>query len=190
MTGLWIIICLHQITFQAMFMTKNIMLRKKLGRPIRGNSLQVNLSILFFMGYIGLALCFSLYAAPAGTIGAQGALITVIPAFILLGTNLVISAAALIHLKDSWRVGIIKQQKNDLVTTGIYGYSRNPYFVSYIIMFLGYAVLLQNLILLGLTIAGWIAVHGMIIKEEQYLSRVHGKAYQEYRDRVPRYLFF
>lgn len=190
MNRLWIIICLHQALFQVMFLCKNILLKKKLGRAIRGSSPQVNVAIVFFILFIGLAIFFSLKPFPAGTIGNPGDNLATFAAFALLATNLFLSAASLMHLKDSWRVGVIEEQKTVLVTTGVYRYSRNPYFVSYLLMFLGYAVLLQNIILTGLTIVGWIFVHAMIIKEESYLAGVHGDAYKVYCRRVSRYLFF
>ena len=68
--------------------------------------------------------------------------------FLLL--NLVVSGASLTNLKDSWRVGVLEDQKTGLVTTGICRFTRNPYVVSYILISAAYTVLLQNLILFGL----------------------------------------
>ena len=106
----------------------------------------------------------------------------------LLFLNLVISGASLMNLKDSWRVGVLEDQKTELVTTGIYRFTRNPYFVSFFLMFAAYTVLLQNLILFGLSISGFLFVHKMIMKEERYLYSVHGDAYVQYKAKVPRYM--
>jgi len=92
------------------------------------------------------------------------------------------------NLKDSWRVGVLEDQKTELVTTGIYRFTRNPYFVSYFLMFAAYTVLLQNFILFGLSILGFLFVPKMIMKEEKYLYSVHGDAYVEYKTKVPRYV--
>ncbi|MCP4370343.1 MAG: isoprenylcysteine carboxylmethyltransferase family protein [Deltaproteobacteria bacterium] len=91
-------------------------------------------------------------------------------------------------MKDSWRVGVLEDQKTELVTTGIYRFTRNPYFVSYFLMFAAYTVLLQNLILFGLSILGFLIVHKMIMKEEKYLYSVHGDTYEQYKTKVPRYM--
>ncbi len=106
----------------------------------------------------------------------------------LLFINLVVLGASLINLKDSWRIGILENQKTKLVTRGIYQFTRNPYFVSYFLMFASYTILLQNLLLFGLSILGFLFVHRMIIKEEKYLYSVHGDAYVKYRTKVPRYI--
>ena len=94
----------------------------------------------------------------------------------------------MIHLKDSWRVGVLEEQKTELITTGIYRFTRNPYFVSYLLTLVAYTVLLQNVILLGLSIVGFGCVHRMVMKEEAYLYSVHGDAYLQYKMKVPRYI--
>ncbi|MCP5372146.1 MAG: hypothetical protein H6907_10485 [Hyphomicrobiales bacterium] len=76
------------------------------------------------------------------------------------------------------------------MTSGVYGLSRNPYFAAYLLMFLGFAVLLQNALLLAALAVAFILTHRMVLKEEAYLASVHGAAYADYRRRVPRYLFF
>ena len=92
------------------------------------------------------------------------------------------------NLQDSWRVCVLENQKTELITSGIYRFTRNPYFVSYLLMFAAYTVLLQNLILFGLSIVGFLFVHKMIMKEEEYLYSVHADAYVQYKMKVPRYI--
>ncbi len=106
-----------------------------------------------------------------------------------MALSLLIAAASLFHLGDSWRVGVLEEQKTQLVTTGIYAHSRNPYFVSYIIMFAAYTILAQSAILLAMLLASVALIHAMIKKEEQYLLASHGQAYEEYMQNVGRYLF-
>lgn len=108
----------------------------------------------------------------------------------LLILNLTISVFSLIHLRDSWRVGVIEKQQTELITTGIYSLTRNPYFLSYNIMFVSYALLLQNTILVILTIIGFLLVHWMILKEESYLRKIHRDQYDDYCSEVSRYILF
>jgi hypothetical protein len=71
---------------------------------------------------------------------------------------------------------------------GIYRFSRNPYFLSYLIMFVAYTVLLRSIILLILSLVGFAVIHAMVLKEERHLTSLHGDTYRTYRKRVPRYL--
>ncbi|MBC8377461.1 MAG: isoprenylcysteine carboxylmethyltransferase family protein, partial [FCB group bacterium] len=109
---------------------------------------------------------------------------------LLLIINLVISLFSLLHMRDSWRVGVIDEQQTELITSGIYSITRNPYFVSYNIMFVAYALLLQSFILMVLTIVGISLVHWMVRKEERYLQEIHGSRYMKYCSEVSRYLLF
>jgi protein-S-isoprenylcysteine O-methyltransferase Ste14 len=85
-------------------------------------------------------------------------------------------------------VGVIEEQQTALVESGIYRYSRNPYFLAYLLMFAAYTVLLQSALLLGLSAIGFILVHAMVLREEKHLAMLHPQAYREYCQRVPRYL--
>ena len=190
MPKIWIIILVHQFIFQGMFAMKNIILRKQTGKPICGKNIEATISIAFFVFFIAAAMGLSLLKQPYGEIQLLNNLIAMTLVSSLLFLNLVVSGASLIHLKDSWRVGVLENQKTELVTTGIYRFTRNPYFVSYFLMFAAYTVLLQNIVLFGLSIVGFLFVHKMILKEEQYLYSVHGAAYAQYKTKVPRYLIF
>jgi len=183
-----LVILMHQLLFQGMFFAKNIALQRKLGRPVRGNNPEASLAIGFFVIFIAL----SLLLAQTGSEWAKFALLSdrtaLTLALLLLGVNLLVAAASLHGLGDSWRVGVIEEQQTALVATGIYRYSRNPYFLAYLLMFLAYTVLLQSALLLGLSAIGFMLIHAMVRREEQYLARLHSQAYRGYCQRVPRYL--
>ncbi len=184
----WLIIVIHQLVFQGMFVAKNIILRRKTGNRIRGNNREAITAVVYFAFFISAAMTFSLLDRPFGEIQFIKSFTAMITGLALLLMNLVISGVSLVSLKDSWRVGVIEDQKTELITSGIYRFTRNPYFASYILMFAAYTVILQNLMLLGLSVLGFFFVHTMILKEEKYLYTVHGDAYLQYKKKVPRYL--
>ena len=183
----FLIIVVHQIIFQGMFVIKNIILRKKTGKQIRGKNLEATLSIIYFALFIVISAAISFFDISFGELKILNPHLSLIVALGILAVNLIISVLSLMHLKDSWRVGVIESQKTDLITSGIYRFSRNPYFLSYFLMFAAYTVLLQNLLLLGLSFVGFFMVHSMILKEEKYLTSLHGDEYLTYKSKVSRY---
>lgn len=76
-----------------------------------------------------------------------------------------------------------------LVTSGIYGYTRNPMYLGLAAALLGWAVWLSNVAAL-VGVVGFMAyVHRFqILPEERALAARFGQAYEEYRRSVPRWL--
>ena len=182
------IILLHQLLFQGMFFAKNLLLRLKLGKPIRGNNREASLAVAFFVLFILIALYLAWTGSALGVLGILPDTASTGLCLLLIGLNMVVAALSLKDLGDSWRVGVIQEQQTELIDSGIYSVTRNPYFLAYLLMFAAYTVLLQNLILLALSFIGFFMVHAMILKEEAYLESVHGQAYLDYKYRVSRYL--
>ena len=182
----WLLL-LHQLLFQGMFFTKNVLLRRRLGQPIRGFNPEANLSIVFFVIFIGVALWLSLGQDPSQTTGLADGGVQIIASLFMLA-SLGISAASLKDLGDSWRVGVIEEQETELIERGVYRFSRNPYFLAYLLMFAGYTTLLKSPLLLILSLIGFGMIHNMILREERYLAKIHAVNYERYRHRVPRYL--
>lgn len=152
------------------------------------NNYESAIAFVFFILFIGVAIWISLLHQPSGKIQLLSNTSAIIIGIGLLILNLAIAGASLINIKDSWRVGVIEDQKTELITTGIYQFTRNPYFVSYLIMLIAYTIILQNWILLILSIFGFFVIARMIKKEEKYLYSIHGDVYLQYKTRVPRYL--
>ena len=186
--GPFFIILIHQLLFQGMFFVKNMALKRKLGVTIRGRNREANFSILFFGFFIFIALLLAFFDAPFGSIQLVEKRTAMAFSLLLIVANLFLGTSSLISLKDSWRVGVLDDQKTSLIESGVYRFSRNPYFVSYLIMFAAYTILLQNIILLAMSLAGFAMIHAMVLKEEKHLSVQHGDYYTRYKERVPRYL--
>ena len=91
-------------------------------------------------------------------------------------------------MKDSWRAGIPDKDKTELVTTGIYRFSRNPAFLGFDLMYVGVLLLYGNLLTLGFSAFAIVMLHLQILQEERYLVNTFGAQYQEYCRHVFRYM--
>ena len=91
-------------------------------------------------------------------------------------------------MKDSWRAGIPDKEKTELVTTGIYRYSRNPAFLGFDLMYVGVLLLYGNLLTFGFSVFAMVMLHLQILQEERYLVATFGAPYQAYCRHVFRYL--
>ena len=91
-------------------------------------------------------------------------------------------------MKDSWRAGIPDKDKTELVTTGIYRFSRNPAFLGFDLMYVGVLLLYGNLLTLSFSAFAIVMLHLQILQEERYLVNTFGAPYQEYCRHVFRYL--
>jgi protein-S-isoprenylcysteine O-methyltransferase Ste14 len=181
-------IIVHQLIFQGMFFTKNVYLKKKSGLSIRGTNNEANIATVFIM----LFICVSLYLSVTGNVLLSFSMVSSRWAhfigYAIMGASIGVAVASLCGLGDSWRVGVIEEQQTNLVQCGIYRFTRNPYFVSYIMIFFAYTIFLQNLLLLLLTFVGCRLIDSMVRKEEAYLETLHGEEYSQYKQDVPRYL--
>ncbi len=109
---------------------------------------------------------------------------------VFVSAGFILGILALITLKNSWRVGIKYNQKTELITTGIYRISRNPYFLSYDVLIFGYILIFTSPILIILYLILVVVFHKMILEEEKYLQSVHGSGYEDYKSKVNRYFMF
>ena len=91
-------------------------------------------------------------------------------------------------MKDSWRAGIPDKDKTELVTSGLYRYSRNPAFLGFDLMYVGVLLLYGNLLTLGFSVFAIFMLHLQILQEERYLEGAFGAAYAAYKKQVFRYL--
>ena len=91
-------------------------------------------------------------------------------------------------MKDSWRAGIPDKDKTELVTTGIYRFSRTPAFLGFDLMYVGVLLLYGNLLTLSFSAFAIVMLHLQILQEERYLVNTFGAPYQEYCRHVSRYL--
>lgn len=93
---------------------------------------------------------------------------------------------AQINMKESWRIGIDKEVKTDLITSGLFNYSRNPIFFGIILSLIGLFLVTFDFISLLFLILGYVLIQIQIRLEEEFLEQIHGNLYIEYKNRVRR----
>ena len=100
----------------------------------------------------------------------------------------IIFLASVLCMKDSWRAGIPDKDRTELVTSGIYRYSRNPAFLGFDFMYIGVFMMYFNILTIVSSAFAIIMLHLQILQEERYLTENYGESYNEYRKHVFRYL--
>lgn len=106
---------------------------------------------------------------------------------VLMFGGLALLVTAQLDLGASWRIGIEEGARPGLVTGGLYRFCRNPIYVAFAIVMLGYAMLLPTLLSLIMLIATYVGFRQQTLREEQYLMRAYGEAYRDYTSRVGRF---
>lgn len=100
-----------------------------------------------------------------------------------IGLNVLIIGWAILTLGR-----IDSRDPDQLVTSGPYGFSRNPMYVAWTGLYVGLAVLFRSFWVLSLAPFVAIAVHITVRREEAELARSFGESYRSYQGTVPRYL--
>ena len=96
---------------------------------------------------------------------------------------------SVVQMKDNWRAGVQREEKTNLVTTGIYSISRNPAFLGFDLMYIGILFSFFNGYLCFATSFALVLFHLQIVNvEEEFLLEAFGQEYLEYKKKVCRYL--
>ncbi len=100
----------------------------------------------------------------------------------------IIFLISVITMKNSWRVGISKNDKTKLITNGIYKISRNPAFLGFDLMYIGIALLYSNPFTIIFSLFAITMLHLQILEEEKYLEKSFKNEYISYKNKINRYL--
>lgn len=89
---------------------------------------------------------------------------------------------------NAWRIGINRQEKNQLVTAGPYRWIRHPIYAFQTMMLLGAVLLLPTICSVAIIFLHLFFVLIKAKDEEAYLLTVHGEAYREFMAKTGRLL--
>ena len=91
------------------------------------------------------------------------------------------------NFNKSLRFGMDSKNLGMLITTGIFSISRNPFFVSIILLFIGIALIYGSTFFIIFAVLTIISIHFFILKEEKFLQKYYGDEYKKYSNSVRRY---
>ncbi len=89
----------------------------------------------------------------------------------------------------SWRIGVDAGEQTQLVTGGIFGVVRNPFFTASLTVACGLVLMVPSVVAIGALIALVVAVELQVrVVEEPYLLAVQRTTYAAYAQRTGRFL--
>jgi protein-S-isoprenylcysteine O-methyltransferase Ste14 len=186
-----ILVILLPLIFLGTFIARNLIVKARTKQRVRASDPILTVSIIFTSLCIFMTI-FSAYSEPWYQL--MGA-ITLLRSNIISYVGLSLFAISIImgwifsaQLRDSWRVGVHDNQKTQLIQNGIYKYVRNPYFLSYFIMFWSLFLMRPSFVLIALVLITVTIFHRMVLKEEAYLLKIHETQYEQYMKTAGRYL--
>ncbi|HMR56734.1 MAG TPA: isoprenylcysteine carboxylmethyltransferase family protein [Cyclobacteriaceae bacterium] len=90
------------------------------------------------------------------------------------------------HMKNSWRIGIDTETKTELITTGLFQFSRNPIFFGMIVSLVGLFLTTPNALTGLFLVLGYVLIQIQIRLEEEFLTNQHRQKYLDYKQKVRR----
>jgi protein-S-isoprenylcysteine O-methyltransferase Ste14 len=96
--------------------------------------------------------------------------------------------AALHQMGRSWRIGIDPDSHESLVTSGVFGISRNPIYLALDLIAVAAFLMSGSVFFLVTGLLVIVSIHVQILREERFLAGAFGEEYERYRSRVARYL--
>ena len=112
--------------------------------------------------------------------------------FRIIGLTFITIGLAILFI-GVFRLGIprsLGRQTGLLRETGLYRVTRNPQVLGCALYLIGFVMLWPSWYALGWGLLFAPIIHMMVLTEEEHLRNTYGQAYEQYCDRVPRYLGF
>lgn len=166
------------------FLIKNVITDIWTKQSIRGKSGKVNL-VIFNSAILGI--CIFYHSDYFFWIKALDFSAIKITGLVIMTLACILGISTLITMKDSWRVGIRPEQKTNLIINGVFKFSRNPFYLSFDLMFFGIFLEFPSLVYLIFYLMFILILHSIILDEEKHLIVQHGDSYKNYKDSVSRY---
>jgi len=89
---------------------------------------------------------------------------------------------------QSFRIGIDSEHPDQLITSGIFAFSRNPIYVAFALVLIGQFLVFSHWVLLVYLLAAFWLFHRQVLREEDFLKQHYGQAFSDYCSRVRRYI--
>ena len=186
-----ILITFLPLLFLGTFITRNIVVKYRTKKRIRASDAVASTSIILISSCILVSIASTYSSQWYQFMGPIWSLRSPMVSFFglsLFGISILLGWISSAQMRESWRIGIPKDQKTNLIQNGIYAYLRNPYFLSIFIMFLGLFLVRPNYIILLLLGTATAVLHRLVLREEHHLFKIHGEEYIKYKKTTGRYI--
>jgi len=107
---------------------------------------------------------------------------------ILLVVSFIWTSIAQYQMSKSWRIGIDYNEKTELISKGLFKYSRNPIFLGVLISYLGTFLIIPNILSFSILLVTFVTIQTQVRLEEEYLASIHAEDYLKFKDQVRRWL--
>ena len=111
-----------------------------------------------------------------------------IAGLILLIISFLWTSIAQYQMSKSWRIGIDYEEKTELISNGLFKYSRNPIFFGVLISYVGTFLIIPNILSFSILLVTFVTIQTQVRLEEEYLESVQGQDYVDYKSKVRRWL--
>lgn len=106
-----------------------------------------------------------------------------------LGIGFALTVLAQLQMGASWRIGVDPSEATALVTHGVFRFVRNPIFTGMLLVSVGLALLVPNVLSLAGALLLWAGIEVHVRRvEEPYLLGTHGERYRVYASSVGRFV--
>jgi len=141
--------------------------------------------IALFYFYLVFANAFGLPTPATRQLFNSAGLAWLGVAFCLAG--LVLLSWSILSFGWSFRIGIDSEHPDQLITSGIFAFSRNPIYVAFALVLIGQFLVFSHLVLLVYLLAAFWLFHRQVLREEEFLKQHYGQAFADYCSQVRRY---
>jgi protein-S-isoprenylcysteine O-methyltransferase Ste14 len=138
--------------------------------------------------YVIFQMCWPDLESAFGILPWRGHPVAGAAGWSVLGFALIWTVAAQYQMGKSWRIGIDTKHKSDLVTSGLFAWSRNPIFLAMRLCLFSLVLLRPNAVTVALWLVGDVLMQFQVRLEEAFLRERHGAKYSVYTSRVRRWL--
>lgn len=122
--------------------------------------------------------------------------LTPAPPLTAIGLVLMLIGYLLYQLSTAYRVKhsgggpgeIWRMPPERLITSGPYGYTRNPVYAGHLLFLVGLTVALKSELAAIILIVTGVLFHLRVLRDEQRLTELFGQPYVEYKGRVKRWI--
>lgn len=137
------------------------------------------------IGYYSFFPNWYQYLMPIDYLEFEGLQIT---GLVLLIISFLCTSIAQYQMSSSWRIGIDYNETTELISNGLFKYSRNPIFLGVLISYLGTFLIIPNILSFSILIVTFVTIQMQVRLEEEYLEAVQGQGYLDYKSKVLRWL--